>query len=65
MNFYSISNEFRPFASPSPYPYRHRTVSHRTHRFLRFLAVKNLKNGRGTVGVRKLSKFVRNTVYEP
>ena len=34
---YSISNEFRPFASPYrtltvtvPYPYRHRTVPHRT-----------------------------------
>ncbi len=45
--YYSISNEFRPFASP--YLHRHRIVPHRTHRFLRFLALKNLK----TVGTVK------------
>ena len=65
---YSISNEFRPFASPYrtltvtvPYPHRHRTVPYRTvlHRtspyppFLSFLRPKSVKNGGyGTVTVR-------------
>ena len=47
---YSISNEFRTFASPFstltvtvPYLYRTPTVPHRTHRFLKFFSRKKLK----------------------